>query len=63
MAFKIPIREEFLQVTGVVAWTEPFEQQMDDLYSWETGVRFTSFIGDGRKHLFEMISNSCSQSA
>jgi hypothetical protein len=43
MAFKIPIQEEFLQVTGVVAWTKSFEQ-MDDFYSWETGVRFTSFI-------------------
>jgi len=61
MAFKIPIREEFLQVTGVVAWTKSFEQ-MDDFYSWETGVRFTSFIGDSRKHLFELISNICGQS-
>jgi hypothetical protein len=62
MAFKIPIREELLLVTAVVAWTESFEQ-MDDLYSWETGVRFTSFIGDSQKYLFELILNSCSQSS
>jgi len=49
-----------LQVTGVVAWTKSFEQ-MDDSYSWETGVRFTSFMGDSRKFLFEVISNICSQ--
>ena len=60
MAFKIPIREELLLVTGVVAWTESFEQ-MDDLYSWETGVRFTSFIGDSQQYFFELISNSCSR--
>jgi hypothetical protein len=64
MAFKIPIREEFLQVTGVVAWTESLSfEQMDDFYSWETGVRFTSFIGDSRKYLSDVISNIYSQSA
>ena len=61
MAFQIPAQEEFLQVTGVVVWTNSYEQT-DDLYSWETGVRFTSFIGDSRKHLFELISDICSQS-
>jgi hypothetical protein len=61
MAFKIPAREEFLQVTGVVAWSNSYEQ-MDDFYSWETGVRFTSFIGDGRKYLLELITNISKQS-
>jgi hypothetical protein len=61
MAFKIPAREEFLQMTGVVAWSNSFEQ-MDDFYSWETGVRFTSFIGDGRKYLLELITNIANQS-
>ncbi len=60
LAFKIPTREEFLQATGAVAWSNSYEQ-MDDFYSWETGVRFTSFIGDSRKFLFEVISNICSQ--
>jgi hypothetical protein len=61
MAFQIPAQEEFLQVTGVVVWTNSYEQ-VDDFYSWETGVRFTSFIGESRKHLIEVISNSYSQS-
>ena len=62
MAFQIPAQEEFLQVTGVVVWTNSYEQ-MDDFYSWETGVRFTSFIRDSRKSLFEVISNIYSQRA
>jgi hypothetical protein len=62
MAFKIPSREEFLQVTGVVAWSTSYEQ-MDDFYSWETGVRFTSFIGDSKRNLFQVISNICGQNA
>lgn len=62
MAFQIPAQEEFLQVTGVVVWTNSYEQ-VDDFHSWETGVRFTSFIGESRKHLIEVISNICSQSA
>jgi hypothetical protein len=62
MAFQIPAQEEFLQVTGVVVWTNSYEQ-MDDYYSWETGVRFTSFIGNSREYLFEVISISCVQGA
>jgi hypothetical protein len=62
MAFQIPAHEEFLQVTGVVVWTNSCEQ-VDDFYSWETGVRFTSFIGNSREYLFEVISNIYGQSA
>ncbi len=59
MAFQIPAQEEFLQVTGVVVWTNSYEQT-DDFYSWETGIRFTSFIGDSRRYLLKVISNSYS---
>ncbi|MGD8995996.1 MAG: PilZ domain-containing protein [Syntrophobacterales bacterium] len=61
MAFQIPDREEFLQVTGVVAWSHAYEE-IDDFYSWETGIRFTSFIGDGRKYLFDVITDISNQS-
>jgi len=55
MVLQVPTREEFLQVTCVVAWSNPYEQ-VDELYSYETGVRFTSFIGDSREYLSKMIS-------
>lgn len=61
MAFQIPAREEFLQVIGVVAWSNSYEE-IDDFYSWETGIRFTSFIGDGRKYLFDVITDISNQS-
>jgi hypothetical protein len=61
MAFQIPRREEILQVSGVVVWSHSYEQ-IDDFYSWETGIRFTSFIGNGRKYLFDVISDSSTQS-
>lgn len=56
MAFQIPEREEFLQVTGVVAWSHSCEET-DDFHSWETGIRFTSFIGDSRKYLLDVIAD------
>ena len=55
MVLQVPTREEFLQVTCVVAWSNPYEQ-VDEPYSYETGVRFTSFIGDSRQYLSKMIS-------
>ena len=61
MAFQISEREEFLQVTGVVAWSHSYEE-IDDFYSWETGIRFTSFIGDGRKYLLDVIRDISNQS-
>jgi hypothetical protein len=55
MAIKAPSREEFLRLTAVMSWSNLYEQ-MDDLYSCETGVRFTSFIGDSRQYLAKVIS-------
>ena len=55
MVLQVPSREEFLQVTCVVVWSDPYEQ-VDELYTCETGVRFTSFIGDSRQYLSKMIS-------
>lgn len=57
MVIQVPTREEFLQVTCVVAWSNPHEQ-LDGIYSCEAGVRFTSFIGDGRQYLSDVILDS-----
>ena len=57
MVIQVPTREEFLQVTCVVAWSNPHEQ-LDGIYFCEAGVRFTSFIGDGLHYLSEVISDS-----
>ena len=57
MVIQVPTREEFLQVTCVVAWSNPHDQP-DEIYLCEAGVRFTSFIGDGLRHLSEVISGS-----
>jgi hypothetical protein len=57
MVIQVPTREEFLQVTCVVAWSNSYEQ-LDGIYFCEAGVRFTSFIGDGRQYLSEVISSS-----
>ena len=57
MVIQVPTREEFLQVTCVVAWSSPYKQR-DGIYFCEAGVRFTGFIGDSRQYLSNVISNS-----
>jgi len=57
MVIQVPTREEFLQVTCIVAWSNPYEQ-LDGIYLCEAGVKFTSFIGDGLHYLSEVISDS-----
>ena len=57
MVIQVPAREEFLQVTCVVAWSNPYEQ-LDGIYFCEAGLRFTSFIGDSRQYLSDVISGS-----
>lgn len=55
LAIKIPTSEELLQATGVVVWSN-LTAQPNDLYSCETGIRFTSFMGKSRQYLVEAIS-------
>jgi hypothetical protein len=55
IVFKAPSREPFLLLTAVVVWSNQYEQ-MDELFSTETGIRFTSFIGDSRQFLSQAIS-------
>lgn len=57
MVIQVPTREEFLQVTCVVAWSSPYNQ-LQGLYFCQAGVRFTSFIGDSRQYLYNVISDS-----
>jgi len=55
LAIKIPVSEELLQVTGIVVWSK-LQAQPNDLYGCETGIRFTSFIGNSRQYLTEAIA-------
>ncbi|MGW8208731.1 MAG: PilZ domain-containing protein [Syntrophobacteria bacterium] len=55
LAIKIPASEELLQVTGIVVWSK-LQAQPNDLYGCETGIRFTSFIGNSRQYLTEAIA-------
>ena len=55
MAIKIPTNEELLQVTGIVVWSN-LHPQPNDLYGYETGIRFTDFIGRSRDYLAKAIS-------
>ena len=57
MVIQVPAREEFLQVTCVVAWSSPYKQP-EGMYFCEAGVRFTDYIGDSRQYLYSVISNS-----
>ncbi|MGD8370661.1 MAG: PilZ domain-containing protein [Syntrophobacterales bacterium] len=56
IVFKAPSREQFLLFTAVVVWSNQYEQ-MDELFSTETGIRFTGFIGDSRQYLSQVISD------
>jgi hypothetical protein len=55
LAIKIPTSEELLQVTGIVVWSK-LQAQPNDLYGCETGIRFTSFMGNSRQYLAESIT-------
>lgn len=55
LAIKIPASEELVQVTGIVVWSK-LQAQPDDLYGCETGIRFTSFMGNSRRYLEEAIA-------
>lgn len=55
LAIKIPASEELLQVTGIVVWSK-LQAQPNDLYGCDTGIRFTSFIGNSRQYLTEAIA-------
>ncbi|UCE83074.1 MAG: PilZ domain-containing protein [Deltaproteobacteria bacterium] len=55
IVFKAPSRERFLLFTAVVVWSNQYEQ-IHELFSTETGIRFTSFIGDSRLYLSQVIS-------
>ena len=54
LAIKIPTSEEVLQVTGIVVWSK-LQAQPNDLSGYETGIRFTSFMGNSRQYLAEAI--------
>ena len=55
LAIKIPTSEELLQVTGIVVWSK-LQAQPNDLYGCETGIRFTSFMGNSLQYLAEAIA-------
>ncbi len=55
LAIKIPTSEELLQVTGIVVWSDLMAQP-NYLYGCETGIRFTSFMGNSRRYLEEAIA-------
>ena len=55
LAIKIPTSEELLQVTGIVVWSK-LQAQPNDLSGYETGIRFTSFMGKSLQYLDEAIS-------
>jgi len=55
LAIKIPASEELLQVTGIVVWSK-LQPQPSDLHGCETGIRFTSFMGNSRQCLAEAIA-------
>ena len=55
LAIKIPCNEELVQATGIVIWSK-LQAQPNDLYGCETGIRFTSFIGNSRQYLVAAIS-------
>ena len=55
LAIKIPTSEDLLQVTGIVVWSK-LQAPPNSLSGYETGIRFTSFMGNSRQYLAEAIA-------